>query len=558
MTRTRRLGCTLRIGGIVGGLLLSVTPLAAVSTAQAADDRLPAPSLSRYGAIEQRSSAYLCTGYVACAEAGYSHFGYRTAGSQMFWRMYAGHNCTNYVAYRMVRSGLPNERPWTGGGNATEWGAKKAGITDAVPTVGSVAWWRANAPGTGSSGHVAYVEEVVSSTVIVVSEDSWGGDFHWRTIRKADGRWPSGFIHFNDLAVTNVEPPVVQGTPRVGSPLLASAGTWKPAGSYAFQWLVDGAAISGATAARYVPTPAQRGKRLTVQVTASKKGYAAATARTPAPDEVRVGEQTSTAAPVVSGVAEVDEVLTVTAGGWSPEAGSTTVQWYADGADIAGATGPQLRLGQGQIDARITAAVVARTPGYAPKKAVSEATAPVIAGTIAITQPFALTGLERFGRTLTVAPGVFEPSDATLTYTWLRDGEPIAGATGPSYELRGGDVGSHISVRVDLSRASYRSTSQLVRGDSPVMTKPVLHVKPASTPRRAVVIVRVAAPGVARPTGTVTVSIGARKVTAEVVAGRARVVLDGLTPGWKKVRVLYSGGGAALAAAGSERLFVKK
>ena len=551
MTRTRRLGCTL----LLSGLLLSVTPLVGVAPVQAADEK---PSLTRYGAVEQRSSAYLCTGYVGCSDAGYSHFGYRTAGSQMYWRMYAGHNCTNYAAYRMVRSGMPNERPWSGGGNASEWGLKKASITDSVPTVGAIAWWRANAPGTGSSGHVAYVEQVVSSTVIVISEDSWSGDFHWRTIRKADGRWPSGFIHFNDLAVTNVEPPAVEGTPRVGAPLVATTGTWKPAGSYAFQWLVDGATISGATAARYVPTPAQRGKRLTVQVTASKKGYAAATARTPAPDDVRVGEHTSTAVPVISGVAEVDEVLEVSAGSWSPEPGSTTVQWYADGAPIAGATGPQLRLAQRQIDARITAAVVARSPGYAPKQALSEPTVPVIAGTIAISQPFALSGLARLGRTLTLTPGVFEPADASAVYTWLRDGEPIAGATGSSYELRGGDVGSHVSVRVDLSRTSYRSTSQVVRGDSPVMTKPVLDVKPASTPRRAVVIVRVAAPGVARPVGTVTVSIGAKKVSGEVVAGKVRIVLDGLKPGWKKVRVLYSGGGAVLPAAGSERLFVKK
>ncbi len=536
-------------------LALAFTGLVVVAPARAVDER---PSLTRDGAIEQRSSAYLCTGYAACADAGYSHFGYRTAGSNMYWRMYAGHNCTNYAAYRMVRGGMPNERPWTGGGNASEWGLKKAGITDTVPTVGAIAWWRANAPGTGSSGHVAYVEEVVSSTVIVISEDSWGGDFHWRTIRKADGRWPSGFIHFNDRAVTNVEPPVVEGTPRVGDPIVATTGTWKPAGSYAFQWLVDGATISGATAARYVPTSAQRGKRLTVRVTASKKGYAAATASVPAPDDVAVGTHTSTAAPVVSGVAEVDEVLTASTGTWSPEPASTTVQWYADGAAIAGATGPQLRLAQPQIDARITAAVVARTPGYAPRKAVSEPTGPVIAGTIAITEPFALTGVARMGRTLTVAPGTFEPSDATVVLTWLRDGEPIADATGPSYELRGRDVGSHVSVRVDLSRTSYRSASQAARSESPVMTKPVLHVRPASTPRRAVVIVRVAAAGVARPLGAVTVSIGARKVTGEVVGGRVRLVLDRLTPGWKKVRVLYSGAGAALPAAASARVFVKK
>lgn len=543
------------MGGLLSGVLLSTTALVGLAPAQAADDE---PSLSRFGAIEQRASAYLCTGYAACADAGYSHAGYRTAGSRMYWRMYAGHNCTNYAAYRMVQNGMPNTRPWTGEGNASHWGLKKASITDKVPTVGSIAWWRANAPGAGSSGHVAYVEQVISSTEIVISEDSWGGDFHWRKIRKVDGRWPSGFVHFNDREVTNLAPPVVAGTPRVGAPLVATAGTWRPTGAYAFQWLADGASIPGATSARYVPSPTQLGKRLTVQVTAAKKGYATATARTATPADVKAGEHVSTAPPLISGVAEVDEVLTVSAGAWSPGPGSTRYRWYADGALIAGATRSQLRLQQAQIDARITAAVVARTTGYVARKAVAVPTAPVIAGTISITQPFALRGVQRFGRTLTVRSGVVEPTDATLVHTWLRNGEPIPGATGPSYVLRGGDVASRISVRVDLSRTSYRSTSQVMRGVSRVMTKPVLRVKALSRPRRALVVVRVAAAGLTRPVGTVRVRIGTRTVTGRVVEGRARFVVDGLTPGWRKVRALYSGGGAALPAGGVERLFVKK
>ena len=64
-------------------------------------------------------STYLCTGYVSCQDKGYSHAGYRTAGQQMWWRMYAGHNCTNYVAYRLVQNGMSPERPWSGSGNAT-------------------------------------------------------------------------------------------------------------------------------------------------------------------------------------------------------------------------------------------------------------------------------------------------------------------------------------------------------------------------------------------------------------------------------------------------------
>lgn len=531
-------------------------PLAGPASAD--DGRLDEPSLTKYGAVEQRSTAYLCTGYVGCAEAGYSHAGYRTASDKMWWRMYTGHNCTNYAAYRMVKSGMPNERPWSGGGNASEWGLKKAGITDEVPMVGAVAWWRANAPGTGSSGHVAYVEQVVSSTVIVISEDSWSGDFHWRKIRKADGRWPSGFIHFNDRVITNVEPPVIEGTPKVGAPVTAVPGTWTPAATYTYQWFADGVTIPGATAPQYVPTAAQRGKRLTLEVTASRKGYASGTARKAAAADVVVGDFDNSEAPAVSGVAEVDQVLTASLGSWSPAPESATVQWYADGVAIPGATGRQLRLGQAQIDKRVTAAVTVRATGYKPRKVSSAETAPVIAGTIAITSPFTVAGRMRAGDTLSVVPGTYEPADAAVTYTWLRDGTPIRGAAGTTYLLRPWDVGSRITVRVDLARTSYRSTSQVTSALGRVQTKPTLKVISASTSRRAVVIVKVAAPGASSPRGNVTVSIGAKKVTGKVVDGRFRAVLDGLKPGWHKVRVRYTGTTLVLPAAGSDRLFVKR
>ena len=552
MTRTGRLRSAL----VAAGLLASLVPAAAPATAD--DGRVDAPSLSRYDAEEQRASAYLCTGYVACAEAGYSHAGYRTAADTMWWRMYTGHNCTNYAAYRMVKSGLPNERPWSGGGNASEWGLKMASITDNIPIVGAVAWWRANAPGTGSSGHVAYVEQVISATEIVISEDSWSGDFHWRKIRKADGRWPSGFVHFNDRVITNVAAPVIEGTPKVGEPLTAAPGTWTPAGSYAYQWLADGAPITGATAAQYVPTPAQRGKRLTLQVTASKKGYKPGTARKAAPADVVVGDFRSAEAPTVSGVAEVDQVLTATPGSWAPTPDSASVQWYADGVAIPGATSWQLRLGQAQIDKRVTAAVTVRATGYKPRKVSSAETEQVIAGTIAITSPFTVAGRTRTGDTLTVVPGTYEPSDAQVVYTWLRDGEPIRGAAGTTYVLKPWDAGSRITVRADLARSSYRSTSQVASTEGRVLTKPKLKITSASTSRRVVVIVRVAAPGVSLPRGNVTVSIGAKKVTGKVVDGRFRAVVEGLKPGWHKVRVRYTGTKIVLPGAGSDRIFVKR
>ncbi len=143
----------------------------------------------------------LCRGYSQCASAGYSDAGYHKKSDQSFWRMYTGPNCTNYVAYRLILDGLADDRPAADPGqsnaslNAFAWGVVYASLTNAVPKVGSVAWWGANA-GKGSIGHVAYVEKVHRDGAITISEDSSSGNgFAWKKLTPGQG-WPQGFIHF--------------------------------------------------------------------------------------------------------------------------------------------------------------------------------------------------------------------------------------------------------------------------------------------------------------------------------------------------------------------------
>lgn len=138
------------------------------------------------------ASSTLCTGYDTCEKAGYTHHGYKakSENKSRYWLMYAGHNCTNYVAYMLVTyDGASKSRPWTGSGNASNWGKALASKTDRTVTVGSVAWWK--------YGHVAYVEEARADGSIVISEDSWGGEFHWRVV-KPGSSWPDGFIHLTE------------------------------------------------------------------------------------------------------------------------------------------------------------------------------------------------------------------------------------------------------------------------------------------------------------------------------------------------------------------------
>jgi len=117
----------------------------------------------------------------------------------------------------------------------------------------------------------------------------------------------------------------------------------------------------------------------------------------------------------------------------------------------------------------------------------------------------------------------------------------VPGATGETYPLGVDDVGHRISVQVAMARSGYRDHSFFVPVGSPVTTIPVLDVRATGKPRRAVVVLRVSAPGVAAPGGRFTATVGGRTVTGQVVDGQARVVVRDVRPGTRKVKVAYEG-----------------
>lgn len=527
-----------RIRGTIGALTAALLVLVGLHVA-------PSATAAQVG---------LCDGYVGCAEKGYGNSGYRANNDRMWWRMYTGHNCTNYVAYRMVQSGMSPERPWDGNGNASNWGHAMARITDDRPMVGSVAWWDSHQGYAGSNGHVAYVEKVVSPREIIVSEDFWGGDFHWRRITKGDRYWPNGFIHFNDVAVEPVEKPVIEGESAVGETLTATAGSWTPSAKRRIQWLSAGRPIPGATGATFTPTPAQRRTRLSVEVRATKKGYVEGRATSARSPKVQPGTMVAQALPAIEGMPRVDEVLTATRGATEPAADSTTIQWLADGEPIRGETSDRLRLVPGLVDARITARVVSVREGYHDLVTASPTTERVAPGRIDVTRPWELRGTPARGEQLRVRKGaVAHPSDAEVSYRWLRDGEAVEGRDGLRYRLGRDDVGHVVAVRVEVTRRGYeprtyvleapRRTTTTSRTSAEARAKVVdKGTKRKPDVRRHVVVdVAVEAPGVERVTGPVLVRLGDREVEGVLEGGVVRVVLRDVEPGRHRVRVVYAG-----------------
>lgn len=75
-----------------------------------------------------------------------------------------------------------------------------------------------------------------------------------------------------------------------------------------------------------------------------------------------------------------------------------------------------------------------------------------------------VTGVLRFGRTLRADHGRWSRRPDDFRFRWLRDGEPIRGASGPAYRIRPEDVGTRLRVRVTAVREGYRTG----RATSPV------------------------------------------------------------------------------------------
>ena len=164
----------------------------------------------------------------------------------------------------------------------------------------------------------------------------------------------------------------------------------------------------------------------------------------------------------------------------------------------------------------------------------------MLAKPITITSPSRVKGAPEVGSRLVAKAGTAKPTDATATYAWLRDGQPIAKATNPTYTVRRADLGHALSLEVTLTRRHFRDTTESV-AVAPVTTVPEVKVRTDAKRKRVALDIRVKAPGAPRPDGTMTVSVGGRTVEVQVVRGRARVVVRGLRPGTKPVVVRYAG-----------------
>lgn len=248
------------------------------------------------------------------------------------------------------------------------------------------------------------------------------------------------------LALTETQKPTITGNAEAGQ-VLSALLDGVDAKELEWTWTVGGTPVDGYKDLGYTVRPEDSNKEITVQAKAKDGGNYSGTSA--------VSDGTTVAKVTVTGTVTVTAAKTgwdgkITVGteltadaGVTPDGakGGGTWSWKVNGAVKENVTDETYTVAEGDEE---IVAVFTPSSDYAGtiQSSVIEVGKIPLSGTVAI----AKTG-DSVGDVLmaTVTDG---PQSATLTYTWLRNGEPISGAAGNTYTITAADRGKTISVKV--------------------------------------------------------------------------------------------------------------
>jgi surface antigen len=342
----------------------------------------------------------------------------------------------------------------------------------------------------------------------------------------------------------NTVAPKVSGVARVGVPLTATTGRWTPHATTRFQWLVDGQPVPQATDKTFTPNAQDLGRRISVEVLASRPGYLTSTLASTATPAVLPGVMHNRRAPVVTGRAVVGHTLHASVGAWSITPDSYLYQWYAGQRAIKGATAATYdpTAAEAQAGERIHVVVTAQLDGYTPESSSSQSTDRVVFGRVSFAKP-TIHGHAVVGRTITARLADLEPSSATAHYRWYRDGDPIHGARDAAYVVQEADLGHRLHVVVRMRADHWISRTKHSISITDVRTHPRLHAHTTLSHGRVLLRLVVTAAGLDRVDGQAKVWLGHHRVgRVGVTDGAGTRLLAAMRHGTHTLKVVYRGG----------------
>ncbi len=166
-------------------------------------------------------------------------------------------------------------------------------------------------------------------------------------------------------AIVNTAPPVVAGTAAYRETLSATPGAWTPATvTTSYQWLRDGAPVSGATASTYALGLADIGHRLAVAVTATEGEELPVVALSAPTGVVKPAAFTTKRRPSYTGVRRYGRTLVAEPGRYAPKPSTLRYRWLRDGKPVPGATTRRHRLGVDDVGTKVQLRVTIGRAGY--------------------------------------------------------------------------------------------------------------------------------------------------------------------------------------------------
>ena len=271
--------------------------------------------------------------------------------------------------------------------------------------------------------------------------------------------------------VRALERPTFTGILKAGQTLTSYPGEWERAQTLKYQWLRDGVNIPGAQGETYEITAPDDGRSLTLRVTGSAPGLKDGVETTlPSPKVSATNTAAYTArpaiiitgeAPSVSGWTRVGFPLDVDdLGTWSTDV--VALQWQADGVDIEGATTDSYKIRTADLGKVVTLKVTGGGPSQGSVSKSNTSTV-VTRGYIEPTDEMWLSGGSTVGDTLSVegSGGWYADGEPiSLLYQWERDGQPITGATAPTYTVVAADQGHRIRAQVTATAQGHGPNTQ--------------------------------------------------------------------------------------------------
>ena len=162
------------------------------------------------------------------------------------------------------------------------------------------------------------------------------------------------------------------------------------------------------------------------------------------------------------------------------------------------------------------------------------------AANVPLTLP-SITGKRVVGSVLTSTTGTWSHS-ATFQRQWLRNGVPIAGASGTTYTVSSRDVGKVVSVRVTASSPGAAPVYATSAGVGSIKHASSASLTASRSGRSVTLVVQVSSKAPNGPSGLVRITDGNQALrTASLSRGKYRIVLKGQATRTHIYTVQYAG-----------------